>query len=109
MRFVEPTELGVERRGDRRASRALGIARASSRTCSNDLELVAKCTVLIPAGKPESPNALRARKYSSVCGDPASHSAMNASADSSARSQRPSMKSSQMRLPRTKRTLEASP
>ncbi len=38
-----------------------------------------------------------------MCGDPASHSAMNVFADSSALSQRPSMKSIQMRLPRMKR------
>ena len=42
-----------------------------------------------------------------MCGDPASHSAMNAFAAFERRSQRPRMKSIQMRLPRTKRMRRA--
>ncbi len=65
VRFVELPELGVERRRERERAEQMERFVPCLRVLERP-ELVAKCTVPIPAGKPEVPNALRARTLERV-------------------------------------------
>ena len=75
-RFVELIELGVERRGESRASRASWNGSFLVCTCSNDRSWSRSASSRSPRASQSAERTSRA-KHSSVCGDPASHSAMN--------------------------------